>query len=86
MRNWLKEIELKVLETRMNYHGKALIIQMSEPLFDLCMELIRTTTLMVDDNVGGTKDCPKFYGCTVITSKEISTYRIFVECVDGSKQ
>ena len=82
MRNWLKEIELKVLEAKMIYHGKAVIIQMSEPLLDLCMELIRTTTLMVDDNIGGTMDCPKFYGCSVIVSKEIGTYRIFVESVN----
>jgi hypothetical protein len=84
MRNWLDEIKMNVQSTRMNYGEKSIIIQVSEPLMDLLINLVMTTTIIKDDDVQGNMDLPQFFGCHTVVSKEISTYRIFVECIDGN--
>ena len=85
MRDWVNEIRMEVIYTRGNYEGKELILQMSEPLKDLMIELATITTSFEKSDVGGDREHPEFFDCKVVVSDKISTYRIFAECISGDK-
>lgn len=80
-RNWIKNIKLSIAETRSLHVGKAIIIETSEPLRDLLLDQImfisETEAERGDYLING--DEIYLFGCRLIVSNQIPTYRIFVE-------
>jgi hypothetical protein len=80
-RNWIHNIYTCVLETRNNYQGKKIIIQVSEPLQDLivCQSMTEDHKELKEDSRVENGEMYLF-GCQVVVTNQIPTYRIFVEC------
>jgi hypothetical protein len=80
-RNWIKNIKLCIAETRALYVGKVVIVEVSEPLRDLLLDQMMFMSDAEAERGDYLIDGDETYlfGCRLVVSNQIPTYRIFVE-------